>query len=272
MRRPKLSWPPWIDFRVAVAGVGLLIALALFIGALNTGHTDKKADKAKQESATAKKRSTGAAAGTLILRNRLALMGRCLLRKGLTPQARAKCINLTLPVAQRGLPGLAGQQGRPGAVGRQGLPGVRGPRGLPGRPGAKGRDGAPCLASLDPDCVGPKGDPGESVTGPAGSQGERGEKGDPGRAPTDAEIDGAVSRFCAPRNDCKGPAGADSTVAGPPGPPGAASTVPGPAGANGRDAQPFTFSFTDATGAQHTCTIDPFAGAAVVQPCNYACQ
>jgi hypothetical protein len=100
-------------------------------------------------------------------------MGRCLLRKGLTPQARAKCINLTLPVAQRGLPGLAGQQGRPGAVGNQGLPGVRGPAGPAGprgSPGPLGPKGDPCLASLDPDCMGPKGDVGKpGDAGPAGT-------------------------------------------------------------------------------------------------------
>src|SRR3954454_889564 len=157
MRRLDIHWPDWIDFRVVAAFVALLIGVGLLIGALNTGHTDRKADSAKKESATAKRRSTGAAAGTVILRNRLSKMGRCLLRKGLTPQARAQCINLTLPVAQRGLPGLAGQQGRPGASGKQGLPGVRGPRGPTGPRGPLGPRGDPCLASVDPACIGPQG-------------------------------------------------------------------------------------------------------------------
>jgi hypothetical protein len=250
MRRPKLSWPPWIDFRVAVAGVGLLIALALFIGALNTGHTDKKADKAKQESATAKKRSTGAAAGTLILRNRLALMGRCLLRKGLTPQARAKCINLTLPVAQRGLPGLAGQQGRPGAVGKQGLPGVRGPAGPQGPRGPLGPKGDPCLASVDPDCVGPPGPLGK--TGDPGTPGEAGKTGDTGA--TGAKGD-------------TGPAGATGKTGadGPPGPPGPQGD-PGPAGPAGPQGAtgatgpaPSQFAFPNGVtpGVPFTCTPDP---------------
>jgi hypothetical protein len=59
----------------------------------------------------------------------------------------------------------------------------------------------------------------------------------PGRPPTDAEIDAAVSAFCATRNDCAGPAGAagprgeqGDSVVGPEGP-------RGPAGADATDAQ-----------------------------------
>jgi hypothetical protein len=256
MRRPRV--PDWIDIRVVSAFGALVIAAALLVGALNTGHTDKKADTAKSQSATAKKRSTGAVAGTLILRNRLALMGRCLLRKGLTPQARAKCINLTLPVAQRGLPGLAGQQGRPGAVGKQGLPGVRGPTGPAGprgKPGPLGPKGDPCLASFDPDCTGPQGDPGaKGDAGGAGPQGERGPKGDVGSTGSKGE---------------PGPAGADSTVPGPPGPAGPAGP-PGAGGATGATGPPvasFTFSFTDGQGVVQTRTcVDPDGDL------NYACQ
>ena len=259
MRRPNLSWPQWIDFRVAIAFVGLLIAVALLVGALNTGHTDKKATQAKTQSGKAQRRSTAAAAGTLVLRDRLAQMGRCLLRKGLTSQQRAKCINLTLPVAQRGLPGLAGQQGRPGAAGRQGLPGVRGPRGLPGKPGAKGEDGAPCLASIDPACVGPKGD-----AGTAGEAGAKGDKGDTGAT-------GATGS----KGDT-GPAGAtgDTGAQGPAGPPGPAGD-PGPAGPAGPQGATgpagsapasFTFTFVDGAGQQVTLTCSDPDG-----DLNYAC-
>ena len=254
MRRPNISWPDWIDFRVAAAFVGLLIAIALLIGALNTGHTDKKATQAKTQSGQAKRRSTAAAAGTLVLRDRLAKMGRCLLRKGLTTQERAKCINLTLPAAQRGLPGLAGQQGRPGATGRQGLPGVRGPA---------GPKGDPCLASVDPTCVGPQGDSGKA--GDAGAKGDKGEKGDTGAA-------GATGA----KGDT-GPAGAtgDAGAQGPQGPPGPAGD-PGPAGPAGPQgatgpagAAPasFTFTFVDGAGQQVTMTCSDPDG-----DLNYACQ
>ena len=263
MRRPNISWPDWIDFRVAAAFVGLLIAIALLIGALNTGHTDKKATQAKTQSGQAKRRSTAAAAGTLVLRDRLAKMGRCLLRKGLTTQERAKCINLTLPVAQRGLPGLAGQQGRPGATGRQGLPGVRGPAGPKGDRGPLGPKGDPCLASVDPTCVGPKGDSG--TAGDAGAKGDKGEKGDTGAT-------GAAGA----KGDT-GPAGATGNTGdtGPQGPPGPAGD-PGPAGPAGPQgatgpagAAPasFTFTFVDGAGQQVTMTCSDPDG-----DLNYACQ
>jgi hypothetical protein len=265
MRRPRV--PDWIDIRVVAAFGALVIAAALLVGALNTGHTDKKADSAKSKAGTANRRID-------VLSARQVAGVKCLLNAHSGPAA-ARCLNFTLPRGQKqkpGQPGAAGRQGHQGPRGLQGPPGrtVRGPRGLPGRPG---EDGRPCLASLDPKCVGPKGDPGDSVTGPAGSQGERGEKGDPGRGPTDAEIAGAVSRFCSSRNDCvgaRGPAGADSTVPGPQGPPGAPSTVPGPQGAAGPPVATFTFTFTfvDGAGQQQTVTetcSDPDGDL------NYAC-
>jgi hypothetical protein len=258
MRRPRV--PDWIDIRVVAAFGALVIAAALLVGALNTGHTDNKADKAQTK---AKKADTKA--NVVAARQTAAV--KCLLNSR-TPARAARCLNITLPPRakqQPGQPGAAGRQGGQGARGLQGPPGrtVRGPRGLPGRPG---KQGAPCLASLDPECVGPKGDPGEAVTGPAGSQGERGEKGDPGRAPTDSEVEGAVSRYCAPRNNCvgaQGPAGADSTVPGPQGSTGAT----GATGATGPPVASFTFSFIDGAGVQQTRTcVDPDGDL------NYTCQ
>jgi hypothetical protein len=54
MRRPRV--PDWIDIRVVAAFGALVIAAALLVGALNTGHTDKKADSAKSKAGTANRR------------------------------------------------------------------------------------------------------------------------------------------------------------------------------------------------------------------------
>ncbi len=63
-------------------------------------------------------------------------------------------------------------------------------------------------------------------------------QGEPGRPPTSDEIANAVRGYCTPRDDCRGPAGADGTpgVPGPSGQDGApgGEGPPGPAGADGR--------------------------------------
>lgn len=127
---------------------------------------------------------------------------------------------------------------------------ARGPRGFTGAIGLTGATGAPGLNAppilrtdlltvltdycQSHDCTSPPGPP-----GPAGRDGTDGKDGTPG---------------------AQGPSG----PAGPAG----ADGVPGPPGAPGPAPQPFTFTFLDSTGLQHTCTVDPNAGPAVTQPCT----
>lgn len=254
--------------------LGTVILAGLLVTSCTTRTTKDTAEKAAPKSDLRKtdRKAAVAQANASLTRNRLAKMGRCLLRKGLTNEQRAKCIHLTLPISQRALPGLAG---KPGGRGPQGLPGIgrpgpRGPRGIPGATPKipapiPGPPGAPCDPQKDPDCRGPKGEQGQSCDpdrdpncrGPQGSAGEKGAAGGQG--------DPGVGFDCAGKPVTAGVTPA--TCPGATGPQGSTGAT-GAAGANGRDAQPFTFSFTDATGVQHTCTIDPFAGAAAVQPCN----
>lgn len=259
-----------LNDKVIVAG-GVLLTILVAVTAFKFGAGTKST---KEKATTAQRRSTGAIVGTAALGARFNRFVNCALDKNLTSRERARCFNLQLPPAQRGRAGLAG---RPGQPGRQGVPGGRGPRGPQGQPGSdgatgkQGDPGSPCLASVDPDCVGPKGDQGSS--GSAGSPGERGPKGDVGSTGS-----------AGPQGD----PGKDSTVPGPQGgigpqgPPGADSTVPGPAGPAGADGAPgatgatgprgpaitsFTFSFVDGAGNQQTLTCTDPEG-----DLTYACQ
>jgi hypothetical protein len=256
MRRPDIHLPKWITPPVCAAFVALLIGIGLLVGALNTGHTDKKADSAKKESRTAKRRATAAVALSVGQRNKARDMVLCLLNTHKTNSERAKCLNLTLPAASRNLPGIAG---RPGGRGPQGAPGVgrRGPRGPTGPRGPLGPKGNPCLASLDPLCVGPAGEPGK--TGDPGEQGKQGDTGATG-AKCDTGAAGAAGKT------------GDTGPQGPPGPAGG----PGPAGPAGPQGAPgpqgpavasFTFSFVDAAGVQQTRTCSDPDG-----DLNYTCQ
>ncbi len=75
---------------------------------------------------------------------------------------------------------------------------------------------------------GPQGEPGD-----VGAPGPPGPVGPAGSDATDAQVLRALTEFCA-SGRCIGPAGADSTVAGPPGPAGPA----GPAGPQGEQGAP----------------------------------
>lgn len=113
-----------------------------------------------------------------------------------------------------------------------------------------------------------------------------GPQGDPGRAPTADEIDDAIVRYCLLRSECRGEVGAAGTngtagangAAGASGVDGAsgAQGEQGPAGpagadgANGADGQPpFSWTYTDALGFEHTCTrTDPFDPSAPTYVCS----
>lgn len=123
----------------------------------------------------------------------------------------------------------------------------------------------------DPADVAPtavRGDPGErGSTGPAGTDGVPGPPGPAGPAgpPGEAGADGADGAAGEP-----GAVGASGTpgesVVGPQGPAGPAGPQgePGPAG---QSAFPFSFTFTDALGAQQTCVItSPTEGACTPVP------
>lgn len=148
---------------------------------------------------------------------------RCLLRR----DNLTRCLNITLPPAQRGLPGLAGQPGRQGPRGLPGVQGPRGRRGPRGIPGASPEPPAPLPGPAGMD--GARGEP-----GPAGESGAKGEKGEQGERGPQGE---------------QGPQGPQ----GDPGPQG----PPGETGPPGPQAPPIvSFTFTDATGQTQTC-VDP---------------
>lgn len=164
-----------------------------------------------------------------------------------------------------------------GPHGEPGPGGVRGPRGFPGIPGpqgVKGNTGASftradlqilldhipdaVTASCGGSCKGVQGDTGD--TGAPGADGANGKPGADG-LPGASGADGSPG--------LAGPPGADGAT-GPQGPQGVAGDVgpTGPQGPAGPAPQPFTFAFTDGTGVNHTCTIDPNVGPGVVQgPC-----
>lgn len=107
---------------------------------------------------------------------------------------------------------------------------------------------------------GPKGDSGkdgkDGVDGRDGAPGSPGPAGAPGKDSTVPGPAGQDSTLAGP----PGPAGrngVDSTVPGPVGPPGEPGP-PGPAGADGTNGQsPSSFTFTDRTGMAYTCTPNP---------------
>jgi collagen triple helix repeat protein len=177
---------------------GIVLLLAIFINSCAVRDAKDTGTKAQKKSTTANKKATQSKAGTAVVNAKVNRVIRCLLRR----KDKARCLNITLPPAQRGLPGLAG---KPGQRGPQGLPGTRGPQGPKGDKGIPGAKGDPCLGSIDPVCVGPKG-----PTGTQGEKGAQGAKGEPGAA-------GAAG----PKGD-KGESGAkgDTGPTGPTGPAG----------------------------------------------------
>lgn len=135
---------------------------------------------------------------------------------------------------------------------------VVGPRGPAGANGANASDAQVVAAvnafcSVRNDCTGPMGPRG--ATGPAGPKGDTGAQGEQGeRGLTGAPGPAGPTGAKGPKGDT-GPAGADSTVPGPAGP-------AGPTGPAGKDAYPFTFTFTvqdnPVQSTTYTCTVtDP---------------
>jgi hypothetical protein len=114
-------------------------------------------------------------------------------------------------------------------------------------------------------------------------QGTPGQNGLNGQNATDNQVERAVEIYCDLRLDCQGPMGLDGLngtngtngvdgtngADGSPGPQGPQGDT-GPTGAAGADGQPpFSWTYTDALGMQHTCTRDdPFDAAAPTYTCN----
>jgi len=247
----------------AVIGVlvTILVAVVAFQFGSNAKSVSNDAAKAPQAQKQAR-RATVKATQAQVQGNQIV---KCLLNSR-GPKRAARCLNLTLPNPQPGPTGQAGQPGRrglPGAQGSpgsQGLPGLRGPKGDPGSPGQNGQNGAPCLASIDPECVGPKGDTG--AQGDKGAPGDAGATGAPG-AKGDTGAQGATGDTGAPGSTgAQGPPGDP----GPQGPQGATGPQ-GPPGANGSPPASFSFTFVDGVGAQVTLTCtDPDGDL------NYTCS
>ena len=116
--------------------LGVILLLALLVNSCAVNRTKTTASTAKQQSGQAKRRSTVAVGGAVAVNQKVNRIVRCVLNRNLSPREHARCLNLTLPPAQRGLPGIVGQ---PGKTGPQGIPGQRGPRGPEGEPGAVGK-------------------------------------------------------------------------------------------------------------------------------------
>jgi len=151
----------------------LAVSMALLVASCQSNKSQSTAKSAKTESQTAKKRSNVAVGGAVAVNAKVNRVITCVLDRKRTAVERARCLNLQLPPTQRGAAGLAGQPGRPGP---QGIPGQRGPQGPQGEPGPQGDQGAvgsqgdpgsPCLASVDPSCVGPSGAKGDGRAGQA---------------------------------------------------------------------------------------------------------
>jgi len=98
--------------------------------------------------------------------------------------------------------------------------------------------------------------PAKTVTGKTGSDGEIGLTGAAGRPPTAGEVQEQVAAYCGVRLDCRGQAGATSTVPGPVGAIGPTSTVPGVAGADGSDGATGTAGTVGASGSPGTPGAD----------------
>ena len=236
----------WPDEKVLVAGgilLTLIVAVAAFKFGAGTKTTKEKAQRSERKATTANQRALDAQVqGNQIVK--------CLLNsKG--PKRAARCLNLTLPVPQPGPTGQAGQPGKRGlpgsrgATGAQGLPGLRGPKGDPGSPGRNGQNGQPCLASIDPDCVGPKGATGDTgAKGDTGATGDTGAKGDTGA--TGAKGDPGANGADGP----PGPVGPQGPQ-GPPGDPG----PQGPQGPQGPPGQPCANTVTAVDPAGNPVTV-----------------
>lgn len=114
-----------------------------------------------------------------------------------------------------------------------------------GRPGVDGADGrSPTAAEVralveqvyaaNPPPPGTDGaDGSDGSDGKDGSTGPRGERGEQGPAPTDAQLDAAVARYCSVRGECVGATG-DQGPKGDTGDPGPVGPA-GPAGADGQN-------------------------------------
>src|SRR6185503_16349850 len=89
MRRPNISWPEWIDIRVVLAFIGLLIGIGLLLGAINAGKTNNKASSAKVQSGQAKKRSNVAVGGAIAVNQKVNRVITCVLDRKRTAAQRA---------------------------------------------------------------------------------------------------------------------------------------------------------------------------------------
>lgn len=241
------------------AVIGVLVTILVAVLAFKLGSNAKSVSNDAAKAPKAQKQAVRAQGTANQAQEQATGVAKCLLNSR-GPKRAARCLNLTLPVPQ---PGATGQAGRPGPQGRpgaQGLPGLRGERGPKGDPGDIGPQGTPCLASIEPDCTGPKGDTGaagdKGATGDTGAQGATGAKGDTG-------AQGATGDTGAPgATGAQGPPGDP----GPQGPQGATGPQ-GPPGANGSPPASFSFTFVDGVGAQITMTCtDPDGDL------NYTCS
>jgi hypothetical protein len=208
-----------------LAAVTVIAAsIAFGIQTITTHKASTKAQTAKTDSQTAKRRSTVAVAQNTVLRAKAGEDGPCLLRKGLTPQERARCINLTLAV-RSARPAGHRRQARfdGGARAARSARAFRSSRSTR-ETGPLGPKGDPCLASVDKACIGPPGDTG--TTGPTGAKGEKGEAGAKGEPGTPGAAGGPGAKGepgpAGPQGDPgpTGPAGPQGPT-GPQGPPGA---------------------------------------------------
>lgn len=105
-----------------------------------------------------------------------------------------------------------------------------------------------------------RGAPGQSIVGPSGSAGQNGAAGPAGQNATEAQVAAAVASYCGqPSAPCKGDPGAAG-----------ANGQDGASGAPGADGQPpFSWTYTDVLGAQHTCTRDdPFDPSKPTYTCS----
>lgn len=235
-----------------------LLAVAVIATAVVVSSIEGQKTKTTAKDAKTKAKTTDKRVDVVSARQTAAI--KCLLNSK-TPTRAARCLNITLPRGRKQQPGQPGAAGRPGQPGRQGNPGLQGPRGRPGSRGPTGPKGEPCLASLEPECVGPQGTNGSD--GKPGDPGAKGEKGDPGQAGDKGATGNAGATGATGATGDTGPQGAQGATgpAGDPGPAGPAGPQ-GPAGPAGPEPASFTFVVA---GVTITC-VDPDNDG------NYTCQ
>lgn len=235
---------------------GVIVTAIVAVGAFRLGSSAKNVSNNAAKAPRAQKQARRAQGTAIQAQQQATGVAKCLLNSR-GPRRAARCLNLTLPVPQPGRTGQAGQRGPAGRPGTPGLPGLKGERGPKGDQGIIGPKGDPCLASVQPSCVGPQGE-----TGAQGATGDKGATGDTGAtgAKGDTGATGATGDTGA-----QGPQGDP----GPQGPQGAtgATGPQGPTGATGPAPASFSFTFVDGAGQQVTFTCTDADG-----DLNYQCQ